>query len=270
MQTKKENQKPSYPWKGFLIFLGIFLLSVATQFPVLIDQAELLNRHLGDPFAYNPPQFAIIALAQPLLLGVVAVYGGHRYAKRVKLRSLINEKVENEELVDLGRKRYTLKESIPFIVVFSIAIALLHLGFDVIFQNWLPAAYQPNFVLPNVAQGISNIFYSGLVQEVLLRWGIMTTIIYVLSSKGQDLNKWVYLVGIIFTAILFAFAQSSAISFGDMTPIVWLRILLLNALDGILYGWLYYKFHFEASVLSHMLTNVLIIGGTALIVTIGG
>jgi len=56
----------------------------------------------------------------------------------------------------------------------------------------------------------------------------------------------------------------------DMTPMVWVRILLLNGLDGILYGWLYYKFHFEASVLSHMLTNILILGGTALIVAIGG
>jgi len=202
MQTEEENQKSSFPWKGFLIFLGIFLVSVATNFPVLREQAGLYSEYLGDEFTYNPTQFAIIAMVQPLLLGVVAIYGGHRYARRVNLRSLINEKVENVTPMDIGRERYSLKDSVPFIVVFSLALALLNLGFDVIFQNWLPAAYQPNFVLPNVAQGISNIFYNGLVQEVLLRWGIMTTIIYVLSSRGKDLNRWIYLVGIIFTAIL--------------------------------------------------------------------
>ena len=98
----------------------------------------------------------MLALIQPILLGIIAIYGGHRYANRVNLRSLINEKVENKALTNLGRQQYTLKDSIPFIVVFALGIAILNLGFDFVFQNWLPEIYQPNFAAPNI--------YSGLIQ----------------------------------------------------------------------------------------------------------
>lgn len=266
-----ENKKNKYPWKGFLIFLGLYSISLAIHYPVLRTQAEVYIEIIGETSNYTPSQFAMLALIQPILLGIIAIYGGHRYANRVNLRSLINEKVENKALTNLGRQQYTLKDSIPFIVVFALGIAILNLGFDFVFQNWLPEIYQPNFAAPNITQALSNIIYSGLGQEILLRWGIMTAIVYVFSSRGQEANKRTYLVGIILTAMLYAFAQfSSVTAYIDITPIILIRLLLLNVLDGILYGWLYYKFHFEAAVFSHMLTNTLIVLGMLLITGLGG
>lgn len=266
-----EKKKITYPWKGFLVFLGLYILGLAMYYPVLQSQAELFIDIVGETAAYTPTQFAALAMIQPILLGVIAIYGGHRYASKVNLRSLINEKVEKQEPTNFERQVYSLKDSIPFIVIFALGIASLNLGFDVVFQNWLPEVYQPNFVVPNMSQALSNIFYSGLGQEMLLRWGIMTTIVYVFSSRGQDANRWTYLVGLVFTAILYGFAQFGSVSGAiDISPIIIIRLLLLNVLDGILYGWLYYKFHFEASVLTHMLTNMLIILGTFGIAWIAG
>lgn len=258
-----EKRKVTYPWKGFLVFLGLYIVGLVMYYPVLQSQAELFIEIVGETAAYTPNQFAALALIQPILLGVIAIYGGHRYARKVNLRSLINEKVEQKEPPNLEREVYSLKDSIPFIVVLALGLAILNLGFDFVFQNWLPEMYQPNFVVPNISQALSNIFYSGLGQEILLRWGIMTTIVYVFSSRGQDVNRWAYLVGFVFTAILYGFAQFGTVSGAiDITPMIIIRLLLLNVLDGMVYGWLYYKFHFEAAVLTHMLTNALIILGT--------
>ena len=52
----------------------------------------------------------------------------------------------------------------------------------------------------------------------------------------------------------------------DLSFVLLLRVLLLSGLPGILYGWLYKKFHFEAAVMSHMLANSLIIVGYIIIV----
>ncbi|MEY8293053.1 hypothetical protein AAK882_10495 [Carnobacteriaceae bacterium 52-44] len=269
MKNEEINKNNPYPWKGFLVFLGIYLIALAAQYPMMLDQARAYIEIMGGSFTYTPNAFALLAIIQPLLLGVIAIYGGHRFFDRVNLRSLTNEVVEGSRTVETREKEYTLKDSMPFIVVFAVTLAILNLGFDVIFQNWLPEIYQPNFSIPNVKQILSNIFYSGIGQEILLRWGIMTTIIYVLSSRGRDLNQWVYIIGIVFTAILYGFAQYNSIaSLTDFSFILVLRILLLNGLDGILFGWLYYKFHFEAAVLSHVLVNLLVILGNVLITSI--
>ena len=260
---KKEEEvykrEIKYPWKGFLAFLGIYFVTLAAQYPVLYAQAEVYIEIMGEAVNFTVTQFAKIAMLQPLLLGIFAIYGGHRFSEKVQLRSLLNEKIEGP--VEMDRKKFSLKESVPFIVSFAVVIALLNLSFDVVFQSWLPELFQPNFSIPNINQIASNVLYQGVGQEILLRWGIMTTLIYVFSSRGRDLNRWVYIVGIIFTAILYGFAQSNALAGADAGIILLIRTLLLNGLPGMAFGWLYYKFHFEAAVFSHVLANILIILG---------
>ena len=99
----------------------------------------------------------------------------------------------------------------------------------------------------------------------------MTVLVCVLSAKGKNLSRMNYIISFTFTAILYAFSQySSMAGMIDLTPVLWLRLLLLNVLDGILCGWLYAKSHIEAAVLSHLLNNLLIILGTFLITSVMG
>lgn len=268
MENEEEiyRRKMKYPWKGFLVFLGIYIVTLAAQYPVLYAQAEIFIELMGDTVNFTTTQFATFAMLQPLLLGVFAIYGGHRFSEKVQLRSLVNEKIEGP--IEMDRKRFTLKESVPFIVLFAVLIAVLNIGFDVLFQNWLPEAFQVNFSIPNFNQIASNILYQGIGQEILLRWGIMTTLIYIFSSRGGDLNPWVFLVGMIFTAVLYGFAQSNVVVGVDIRFITLLRTLLLNILPGMAFGWLYYKFHFEAAVFSHVLANSLIIVGNVVIASV--
>lgn len=254
------QRKMKYPWKGFLVFLGIYLVTLVAQYPVLLAQAELYIETMGEVIGYTVTQFVTVAILQPLLLGIFAIYGGHRFSERVQLRSLLNEMVEGPTEID--RDKYTLKESIPVIIIFAVAFGLMNLTFDVVFQNVLPEFFQPSFSIPTVRQIISNILYQGIGQEILLRWGIMTTLIYIISSRGRDLNRWVYIVGIIFTALLYAFAHNNSFSSEtEFNFILLIRTLLLNGLPGISFGWLYYKFHFEAAVLAHVMMNILLIIG---------
>lgn len=261
-QENYENKK-SYPFKSFAVFIVLYLLSVATYYPVLLEQATVYLEILGGTDAFTPSQFAGLALAQPILLGIVAIYFGHRYLEKVQLRSLIYEEVENSRNLDFNREKFTLKESVPFVVVIALGLAILNLSVDFVFQQWLPVINIPTAENTTIWQVLSNVLYSGFGQEILLRLGIMTTLIYILSSRGQSLTKNTYLFGFIFTAILYALSQQNSIApTGNFTVLLWIRHLLVNGLDGILYGWLFYKFHFEAAFISHMLTNALIIGGS--------
>ncbi len=260
---KNTINRKHYPWKSFTVFLGIYLISLVLHYPAVLEQARLFLELFGENSQYTPVQFSLISMLQPLLLGVIVIYVGHRFVEPVQLRSVLTDKIENRTPVNT----FTIKDSIPFVVSSAVLIALLNLGFDVVFQNWLPDLFQPEFSVPTIAQSLSSIFFAGLAQEILLRWGVMTAIIYVLSTKGTKLNDMHYFIGLIFTAILYAFSQYSNIfNTMDLSFVLLLRVLLLSGLPGILYGWLYKKFHFEAAVMSHMLANSLIIVGYIIIV----
>lgn len=265
MEKNQESRRLNYPWKSFFVFLGLYIFGLVMHYFSIYEQARILTEVFGTETITNPSQYALMSLLQPLLLGIVAIYFGHRYVEHIGLRSLVQEKLEERQIVT-GDKRFTFKDSIPFVVTFAVIIAIFEMGFDVVFQNFLPEVYQPNFQVPSVAQALSSIFYGGVAQEILLRWGIMAAVIYILSAKGENLNEWNRTIGIIFTAILYAFAQySTGVPFVDVSFIIIVRILLTTGLAGILYGWLFTTFHFEAAVVSHVLANVLVIFGHSVI-----
>lgn len=256
MQNTETKPRTNYPWKSFAAFIVIYLISLGLHYPGMLEQAKIYLQILGDTVQTTPHQFVLSSLIQPLLLGIIAIYFGHRYASKVKLRSILTEKIENR----LPVNNYTLKDSVPFIVSSAVIVALFELSFDFIFQNWLPEIFQPQFSVPTIAQTMSSLFYSGVAQEMLLRWGVMTAIIYVLSTKGKRITEMHYYIGIVFTAVLYAFSQYNNIfGYVDLSFVLILRILLLSGLAGILYGWIYKTFHFEAAVLSHVLANTIII-----------
>lgn len=263
MQNTETSPRTNYPWKSFAAFIGIYLIGLGLHYPGMLEQATVYLEIFGDSIQTTPHQFVLTSLIQPLLLGIIAIYFGHRYARQVKLRSILTEKIENRAPTN----KYTLKDSVPFIVSVAVLVALFELSFDFVFQNWLPEIFQPQFSVPTIAQATSSLFYSGLVQEMLLRFGVMTAIIYVLSTQGKRITEMHYYIGIVFTAVLYAFSQYNGIfDFVDISFLLILRILLLSGLAGILYGWIYKTFHFEAAVLSHVLANTIIILANVLIV----
>lgn len=263
MQNIDTNRRLNYPWKSFAAFMGIYVISLGLHYPGMLEQAKVYLEIFGEGLQTTPHQFVVTSLIQPLLLGIIAIYFGHRYASIVNLRSLLTEKIESKPPAN----KYTLKDSVPFIISAAIIVALFELSFDFVFQNWLPEIFQPQFSVPTIAQAMSSLFYSGVAQEILLRWGVMTAIIYVLSTQGKRISEMHYYIGIVFTAILYAFSQyNNILGYVDVSIVLILRILLLSGLAGILYGWLYKTFHFEAAVLSHSLANAIIILANILIV----
>lgn len=42
----------------------------------------------------------------------------------------------------------------------------------------------------------------------------------------------------------------------EMTPFVWLRLLLLNGVAGMMTGYFYWRFTLESAILCHMMAHV--------------
>lgn len=118
-----------------------------------------------------------------------------------------------------------------------------------------------NRFVPNV----TRFLYGGFTEEILLRWGIMTFLVWAawrLLQKGQGKPKAVYVVGAIFlSALIFGAGHlpiASMLAGGLTAPIV-VYVITGNSIFGIVAGFLYWRRGLEAAIIAHIMAHVVLI-----------
>jgi hypothetical protein len=228
----------------------IGLLSLLTQEPPaqLIESAPAL-RELPDAV------LRLLLLVNPLILVTVAAAVGAWFAHRVGLRSALAGAAE-------------ARVDAPTSVAIGLALATVLLGADAVLADHLGPAWQQVLAaseaqpgLPRLALGV---LYGGLTEEVLLRWGLMTLIVWAASrssgrtrdaaGRPRDGAVW---FGIASSAAVFAVGHLPALSQSvELSGPIVARTLVLNGLAGLAYGWLFWRRSLESAMLAHATTHV--------------
>jgi hypothetical protein len=109
--------------------------------------------------------------------------------------------------------------------------------------------------------GLLASVYGAIDEEVLLRLGVMTFLAWALarvSGRQAVVPSSLMWVSVIAAALLFGAGHLPAVAaLTPLTPIVVVRTVLLNALGGVLYGWLYLRHGLALAMVAH--------GGTDLV-----
>lgn len=110
---------------------------------------------------------------------------------------------------------------------------------------------------------IAKVLYGGIVEEVLVRWGLMTTLIWLpwrLAQKKAGPPQARYVVGAIsFSAVLFGLGHlpaADALIAGDLTAPIVAFVIVGNSLPGVMFGYLYWRHGIEAAMVAHALGHV--------------
>jgi hypothetical protein len=108
----------------------------------------------------------------------------------------------------------------------------------------------------------ARLLYGGVTEEVLLRWGLMTTLVWLpwrVLQKRAGLPRPAFVIGaIVAAAILFGAGHlPAAVAMGARLdgPVVTF-IIVGNALPGILFGFLYWRKGIEAAMIAHALGHL--------------
>lgn len=120
----------------------------------------------------------------------------------------------------------------------------------------------------NVAQTVNipiavKILYGGITEEVLMRWGVMTALIWLpwrIWQKKAGTPKRAYVVSaVLLTAVLFGLGHLPAATAMEikLTAPVIAYIIVGNALPGILFGVLYWRNGIEAAMIAHALGHII-------------
>lgn len=125
---------------------------------------------------------------------------------------------------------------------------------------------------PGLRQLLLGVFYGGLTEEVMTRWGLLSLIAWVLHrlrrGGASPAGPGVLWTANVLAALLFAAGHLPALLASVEPSAVWIgRTLVLNTVAGIVYGWLYLRHQLEAAMAAHALTHVglWLLGWTALI-----
>lgn len=234
---------------AFLALTGLGALGALTL--ILTAEATLSNLP-EDQITAAGGMGAVKAalLLQPIILVMAASAVGLALAHKVGLSSDIVARVR-------GQGDRSLRLWTPILA--GAATGALILGGDMLFAWARPDAFsslQAAEADPFIAL-IQGALYGGLTEEILLRWGLLSLIAWLLVKLRLEVTpaKW---VAVILAALIFAAGHLPALALvADPSMLLIVRTLLLNAIGGLAFGALFVRYNLEAAMVAHMATHLI-------------
>ncbi|QQE73583.1 CPBP family intramembrane metalloprotease [Brevibacillus composti] len=250
---KHEMPRKSSYGKVFLVLLLAGLIGVIALVPTAVKQLQSIPGLPEMPFGL----LVFLSVLQPMILLVIAVALGTWMAPRVGLTSLIAEK-----LTSGAPLRSRLRAQLPAALIAGITAAVALPLLDLFFQPWLPASFSTEAPPRDLVFTAGAMLYGGITEELLLRWGMMSVLAWAgwrLFQRGGDRpGGAVFAAALLISAVLFGIGHLGAVAIlAPLTPMLILRTILLNAVGGIIFGWLYWKKSLEAAMIAHAVAHLI-------------
>lgn len=239
--------------RRFLPVWGAGLLGIGGLLPQELPAAV---REAGAPWHGQPElMLRLMLLLTPLLLVSAAAAAGAAVAHRVALRSVLAGDAS-------GRL------DVPRALGIGFLLALTLWAVDGVLADRLGPAWQAASARAAAAPWwpalLLGLLYGGLAEEVILRWGVMSLVIWSVTAglrrSGAHTGPRAAAVawgGILLAAALFALGHLPALAQAvELNGALLARTLGLNLLAGIAYGWLFWRRSLECAMLAHGATHV--------------
>lgn len=256
--------KTSFNWKIYFILLAASIVGVVAAIPYSLAAQGTTLAELNLPM----PTWLLLLLqvAQNTILFAVVIFLGLLAANRVGLGlPILEAKLQGEPV---GQKiRSFLLLSIVIGIVGSVLILLLD---SLVFMPQLMAQLgekaadlNRGALQPAAWKGLLASFYGGINEELLLRLGLMSILVwlgrFVRKTKEGRPTLTVLWTANILAAVLFGLGHLPVTAaLFPLTPLVILRAITLNGLLGIAFGYLYIKHGLEAAMLSHFTADIVL------------
>lgn len=237
---------------GLILFgLGLIgILSMLTMdIPIPLEAEAVLKAK------FTSQQIKLLVLINPtIMLGVSVIIGTLLYQK-INFKLPVIERItgiKNDDFLILSILKYGILGG-----VFSgVLISLIGL----IFNPMLPEEFLElgESIKPTLA---SRFLYGGFTEEILMRFGLMTFIVWLLSKIFRGTKPITYWMGIIVATILFALGHFPIAYQAVESPSTGLLtyIVIGNTIGGLIFGWLYWKKGLESAFLAHIFAHIIMV-----------
>ncbi|MBK0403173.1 CPBP family intramembrane metalloprotease [Adhaeribacter sp. BT258] len=233
-----------------LFFLG--MLGVLSLLTMEVTYPEEVKAILDKRF--SPVQLKLLTLLNPAIYLLIAVVVGVNLHKKVDLQVPVLEGLfTRREIKSIGS---ILQYGLAGGVLAGIAITIVGL----VYEPWLPREFiaAGEKMEPGLAM---RFLYGGITEEILMRFGLMTLMVWLLWKLTKKLTPSVYWTGITIAALLFGLGHFPVVYQVVASPdaILLSYILIGNTAGGLVFGWLYWKKGLESAMVAHIFAHVVMV-----------
>ncbi len=241
--------------------LSLFIVGFIGVLSILTGQLPLDNIPTEVLEQFSETAIKLLSLVNPTILLIISVVLGSLLYDKVDLQLPTLEKLltgKDSKSIFISQLVYGVFGGVVAGIVLLIISLLFAPSLPVEFVS-LGEKLKPTLLM--------RILYGGITEEILLRFGLMTLLVWVVYKVWKTLHAGVYWTGIVFSSIIFAIGHLpiAFLAVPDPSPGLMLYILLGNSLGGIVFGWLYWKKGLESSMLAHMFTHLVLMTGEQVI-----
>lgn len=239
-----------------LTLFGLGFLGVLTMLTVTIP-LDNLPKELTSTFSSQIIQ--VLVLINPtILLGIAVLIGTTLYDKvRLTVPTI-------SSILKIEQSQTTFFEQIKYGVFLGLLTGILTTIVGLAFKSSIPQAFTD---LSNKIQvtTLARFAYGGMTEEILMRFGLMTLMVWLVFKVTKKRTNATYWTGIILAAVLFGIGHFPVVFsvIGHPTVALLTYVLLGNAIAGIFFGWLYWKKGLEAALVAHVFAHVAMLLGEA-------
>jgi len=227
--------------------LAVGWLGVAAL-PLIVVPIIEMRMAAGAALPLSLPAMAALSLIQPALLVAVGAALGAAFAPRLGYAS---------HVAGVNVRRPLLRE-LPLAVASGLGIGVAIVLVDrLVFGTGYAGAPLRGIAVDLV----SGMLYGGLAEEVMMRWGLMSLLARIgarlLDRSLGAPSPRVTLASIVVVTLIFAAGHlPAAATMGPLGVAAIARVLLLNSVAGLLFGWLFWRRSLEAAMVAHASVHV--------------
>lgn len=256
--------KKTFNWKIFFILLAASIVGVVAVIPysMAVQGSTLAELDLPIPTGL----LISLQILQNAVMFAIVIFIGLHAANRVGLGLPILEAKLRDESVGQEIRALLLPSILLGIIGSALVILLDVFVFNPLLMAELgdkAATLNREALQPAAWKGLLASFYGGINEELLLRLGLMSILVWLgrFVSKTDEGHPTLAVLWIsnILAAVLFGLGHLPATAaLFPITPLVVLRAITLNGLIGIAFGYLYFKYGLEAAIFSHFTADIVL------------
>ena len=243
--------------KKLKLGLTLFVLGLLGVFTMLTVTIPLDNLPKEVVEKISPQTLKYLVLINPAILLLIAVIIG----------TLLYDKVgfsvpTISSILKIEQPKIKFIEQIKYGIILGLISGILITLISIIFKSSLPQEFIDlgNKIKITV---IARFIYGGFTEELLMRFGFMTLVVWIVSKVTNNLVNSTYWIGIILASILFGLGHFPVVFNTVPNPSITLLtyVLIGNLIAGLFFGWLYWRKGLEAAFIGHIFAHVAMIIG---------
>lgn len=246
---KIKKMKANYKIGITLFILGVIgVLSLLTVSINLDLPKEVQN-------TISPTTLKLLILVNPAILLVVAILFGTTLYQKVdfSVPTIAN-------LLHIEKSEITFIEQVKYGIGLGIITGVLTTLMGIIFKSSIPKEFIEMGEKIKLTS-FARFTYGGFTEEILMRFGFMTLVVWIVFKITKKLENQVYWIGIILATLLFAVGHLPAVYTAVQNPTFDLIIYIIigNSIAGVFFGWLYWKKGLEAAFIAHIFAHMVML-----------